>query len=470
MKMLPIINHQFSTMVNDVRFGLRMLRKNPGFAAIAIVTLALGVAGNIVIFSVFNAFYLRPFPFAEPNRLVDLDETAPRWNLEYTGLAYPDFCAWREHNRSFQGMAAWKDTPYNVSFEGSSERVQGTRVTHDLASVLGIKPILGRPFTPEEDRPGGARVALLGNGFWKRHFGSREDIVGRTVRLNHEPYTIVGVLPPDKGVLVEGEFWVPLAENPDPSSGSWHLRGVGRLKEGVTLSMAREDLCRVHQGLVDNRRANENTSPRLTQLSERFFGPARLMVQALLGAVGVVLLIATLTVHVGAAFVRFPLRHLLQHRAAHGRWRHLRRVFVCGEPAHTGDRSAPGAGRAATRRDVARRAPGSGFSGDGNRHRIAGGGDGCSADEPPAFWSQPIRSFYVRWDCALVDCGFLARLLGSDSARRKGGSDDRTQMRMKTFQAIFMKHPELFVCICKDAESSRCALMLSAGNDNPSML
>jgi predicted permease len=278
--------------MNDLRFVFRMAARNPGYAAITILTLALGIAGNVVIFTIFNAFFLRPFPFPEPSQLVDLDETAPRWNLEYTGLAYPDFHSWRELSRSFQGMAAWTYADYNLSFQGGAARARGSRVTFDLSSVLGIKPILGRPFAPEEDRPGGVKVLLLGNGFWKRQFGASKDIVGQTLKLNQDPFTIIGVLPPDKEVLLEADFWVPLAMDPNNLQQGWFLRGIGRLKEGVSLGMAREDLRGVHRSLVEKKTANENTSPRLTTLNERFFGSARIMVQLLLGAVGVVLLIA----------------------------------------------------------------------------------------------------------------------------------------------------------------------------------
>jgi len=278
-------------MISDIPYVLRQLRKNPGFTAVAVLTLALGIAANIVIFSFFNAFYLRPFPFVDADRLVDLDETAPRWNLEYTGLSYREFAGWRELNRSFDGMAAWVYENYNIAFDGSVDRVRGGRVTHEITSVLGIKPVLGRSFTAEEDRPGGAKVALLGNGYWVRQFGGRKDVLGQTLKLNHEPCMIVGVLPPDKDLLVEADLWVPLAADPRVHQG-WFLHGVGRLRKGMTLNMAREDLARVHQNLKADQRANENTFPKLTPLSERFFGGARLVIRVLLGAVGVVLLIA----------------------------------------------------------------------------------------------------------------------------------------------------------------------------------
>ena len=281
-----------STLWQDIRYGFRTLARNPGFAAIAAFTLALGISGNVAIFSVFNGFHLRPLPFKEPGQLVDLDETAPRWNLEFTGLAYPDFCAWRTHNRSFEGMAAWTTSSRNFSFQGNAERIRGASVTHDLVSVLGIQPILGRSFIVDEDRPGGAKVVMLGYGLWQRLFGGR-DVLGQAVQLNRESFTVVGVLPPDIAITeLEGaEFWVPLAKDPQVRDG-WFLRGVGRLKRGVTLSMARDDLLRMHRGLVENGKANENTFARLTPLRERMFGSERPVMSVLMGAVGVVLLIA----------------------------------------------------------------------------------------------------------------------------------------------------------------------------------
>jgi predicted permease len=278
-------------MHSDLRFAARSAFREPGFAAVVILTLGLGIAANIVIFSIFSAFYLRPFPFIESRRLVDLDETAPRWNLEYTGLAYPDFHGWREHNRSFDGMAAWTRADYNLSFEGEAQRVRGVRATYDLPSVLRISPALGRFFTVDEDAPGGPKVVVLAHGFWQRRFGGGNDVLGRSLRLDHESYTVIGVLPPGETVLVEGDLWVPLALDPT-SRGGWFLSGLGRLKENLTIHDAAGDLARIQAGLVEQGIADENTSPRLTALTDRYFGQPRLMLQMLLGAVIVILLIA----------------------------------------------------------------------------------------------------------------------------------------------------------------------------------
>ncbi|HOW63754.1 MAG TPA: ABC transporter permease [Candidatus Paceibacterota bacterium] len=279
------------TTLQDIRFGARILAKMPGFAAITILTLALGVAGNIVIFTAYNSLYLRPFPFVEPDRLVDLNERAPRWNLETTGLSFSEFSGWRELNQSFEAMAAWEGIRHVLVHEGNAEWANGARVSHDMLAVLKIQPVLGRGFLPEEDRVGGPKVLLLSHGIWQRRFGGRTDIVGQILQLSQEAWTVVGVLPPDKGVLVPGDYWVPLAYDTGKQQG-WHLSGLGRLKPGVSLALALEDLQRVHQGLVAEKRANENTSPRLTTLTDRYFGDARLLLRLLLLAVAMVLVIA----------------------------------------------------------------------------------------------------------------------------------------------------------------------------------
>jgi predicted permease len=283
-----------TTLWQDTRYGLRMLWKNPAITLMAVVTLALGMAGNTMIFRFLNAFFLRPMPFRQPDRLVDLDETAPRWNLEYTGLAYPDFCAWREQNRSFDGMAAWSLDSFNLSFQGTAQRVRGVRVTHDLTTVMGISPAFGRSFTPEEDRPDGEKVVLISQHLWQRLFGAR-NVLGEVLQLDREPYTIVGVLSADRTLFDDVqpcEVWVPLAASPDDLTRGWYLRGLGRLKHGVTKAMAADDLLRVHQARIADHKANENTVPRITSIPERLFGGTKPVLAIMMGAFLVVLLIA----------------------------------------------------------------------------------------------------------------------------------------------------------------------------------
>jgi putative ABC transport system permease protein len=277
--------------MQDIRFAFRILLKNPGFSALAIFTLALGIAGSVVIFSVFNGLFLRPLPFQESERLVNLDEVAPKWNLEYTGIAYPDFHEWRAQNQTFESMGVWQEASFNFSIKGNPERVEGGRASHDLLTTLGIQPLLGRGFTEEEDRPGGTRVALVSQGLWQRLWGGQSNVLGQALSLDSVPATIIGVLPAQIGPLDRAEVLIPLRLSVNDNNG-WYLEGAGRLKPGVTLEQARQDLTRIHKAMIPNRSVNDITSPRLTSLRERLLGDYRLVTYVLIAAVAVVWLIA----------------------------------------------------------------------------------------------------------------------------------------------------------------------------------
>lgn len=218
----------------DLRFACRSLAKQRSFSLMSVGILALGIAGVVTVFSMFNALYLRPFPVPNPDRLVDLDETAPKWGLQYTGLAYPDFHAWREHNQSFETMYAWAQEGANLSVEGKAERVKVLVVTHDYFDVLGIQPVLGKRFTEEEDRPGGPSVVLLSHGLWTRMSGRNPAVLGQTLQLDGAAFTIVGVLPPEAGFRVDIDLLRPLTADPQQGQTNWFLCGIGRLKRGVT--------------------------------------------------------------------------------------------------------------------------------------------------------------------------------------------------------------------------------------------
>ena len=223
---------------------------------------------------------------------MDLDETAPKWNLKFVGVSNPDFYAWRRDNKTFEGMAFFGGNSFNLSGHGVAQRVRGMRVTHDMVNVLGLKLALGRNFLPEEDRPGGTKVALLGYDLWQRLFNSDRNVLGRILQLDNQPYTVVGVLPREAVFPQQAELWVPLAADPNRGDG-WYLSGVGRLKRGVSLEQARADLLRVHKGQIQaGRKVNETTSPMLMPLRDRYLGDLRTVSYVLLGAVGIVLLIA----------------------------------------------------------------------------------------------------------------------------------------------------------------------------------
>jgi predicted permease len=279
------------TLSRDMRFATRMLIKQPTFSLTVVSLLAIGIAGTTTIFSVFNSLYLRPLPFEEPERLVYLDEKAPQWgNVERYGIAYPDFDAWRERNQAFEGIAVFYETTPLISDENRGETVRGALATHDLLQVLKISPQLGRWFLPEEDKPNGPSVAVLSDQFWQTRFGGSPGVIGQTIRIDAQPHTIVGVLPGGVDFPNRTEIWMPRAL--DRNQEGWFLSGIGRLKPGLTIAKAEEDLLRVHKGMIESRTVNKITSPTVSPLVDWYVGNFRQATTILLGAVGLVLLIA----------------------------------------------------------------------------------------------------------------------------------------------------------------------------------
>jgi predicted permease len=281
-----------SDLLQDLRFSMRTLVKQPAFGLAVLGMLALGIGANAAIFGIFNGFFLRPLPFPDPDRLVQFDERAPRWNLDYVGMPYPDFHFWREGNETFEGMAVAGRESFSVSGEGSAERIGGASVTHDMAEVLGIHPILGRDFQPEDDRPGAPDIVLITEGLWTERFGGEQGILGQTVRLNARPHTIVGVLPNEASFVLGARLWTPLRAELDETSGNYYLWGVGRLRPGVRMEMAQADLDRIHANLKEDGPASDDTFPVLDSILDRALGDARGPLAALMGSVGLLLLIA----------------------------------------------------------------------------------------------------------------------------------------------------------------------------------
>jgi predicted permease len=293
--------------MHDFKLALRAFIARPGFSLLVTVMLALGIAGNVTIFTIYSGLFLRPLPLNQPDRVVDLDETAPQWNLPFVDIAKQDFDAWREHNRTFDSMAVYSTENFNLSGRGAAERLEAARVTADMPRVLGINPELGRVFLPEEDRFGGNRVVLLGYRVWRERFGGDPNIVGQILKLDDEPYTVIGVLPARAMLPVPADLWMPLAADPNSHEG-WYLRGIGRLKPGVTVEQARADLTRIHRALiVEGRKDNGTTTPTVMPLNDRFLGKFRSAGNLLLGAAGIVLLIACANV-AGLMMVRAAAR------------------------------------------------------------------------------------------------------------------------------------------------------------------
>src|ERR1041384_2080510 len=285
-----------NTLWQDLRFGVRMLAKKPGFTLIALITLALGIGANAAIFSVVNAVLLRPLPYDEPQQLVYLSERHPKY--ESMSISYPDFSDWRAQNNVFENIGVVNFRDYNLTGSGEPERLVTGQASADFFSALRVNAALGRLYTNDEDRPGATAVVVLSNQLWKRRFGGDPNILNQTLSLNDRPYVVIGVMPADFRYSRQTELWVPvgqLADNPSITPRDNHpgLRGVARLKPGVTLEQARADLDAVAARLEEQYPdSNKGVGARMIPLLENYVRDVRLALWILLGAVGLVLLIA----------------------------------------------------------------------------------------------------------------------------------------------------------------------------------
>ena len=286
------------TTIQDLRYGLRMLRKSPGFTAVAVLTLALGIGANTAIFSAVNALLLNPYPFPEPDRILWVD--ARHVSGKNNGAGFRDFLDWREQNDVFEEMAIAPETnSFTLTGQGEAQRVVGGLVTYGFQRVLGIQPVIGRFFTAEEDKPLAARVAVLTYAAWQGRFAGRSDILGQTMTLDGEPVTIIGVMP--GGFAFPGvrtcEFLLPLQESPQNGRSQHQYGVVGRLKPGVTLDRARSDMNTIASRL-EHQYPETNTGWRiqLDPLRSAIAKEAGRPVLLLFSAIGFVLLLACVNV------------------------------------------------------------------------------------------------------------------------------------------------------------------------------
>jgi putative ABC transport system permease protein len=279
---------------NDVRYAARVTRRTPIFAAAVIITTALAIGANTAVFSVVNAVMIRPFPFSEPKRIVQVAEKNDKLGLPSFGVSALNFLSWRENATSFEELAAFSFGSYTLSGVGEPEQLAGNTISADLPHLLALKPIVGRSFTPAEETPGGPAVAMIGEALWKRRFGSDKSIVGRTVTLNDTPTTIVGVAPAALNLLSGGDVYTPLIIDPPKELRLNHVQLVfGRLKPGVTLEQAQAEMNAVSAHLQQQYPELQDWGIRVMTLAETFIPPqlsSALLV--LLCAVGCVLLIA----------------------------------------------------------------------------------------------------------------------------------------------------------------------------------
>ncbi len=289
------------SLFKDIRFGVRSLLKRPGFTAIAIITLALGIGANTAIFSVVNALLLRPLPFKEPARLAQVWEANIKRGQNTMDVSYPNFADWRDQNQVFEQIAAYTDRTFNLTGTAEPEQIQGEIVSPSLFPLLGIRPVLGRVLLPEEDYPNKVFSVVMGERLWRRRFNSDPQIIGQTIRLNSESFTVVGVvgnitdlsdLPNDT------ELWVPIAHSSGFNNRDGHYLDVlARLKPGVMREQAQADMDRIASALAAQYPfSNTDHGVRLVALQEQIVGDFRLALLVLLGAVAFVLLIASANV------------------------------------------------------------------------------------------------------------------------------------------------------------------------------
>jgi putative ABC transport system permease protein len=285
-----------STLIQDVRYGLRMLRKNPAFTLVAMITLALGVGANTAIFSVADAFLLRPVTFPDTDRLVMVMELSPGQTSDWNKVAPGNLEDWKQQSHSFEALAAGRWSSFNLTGSGDPQRVQGFEVTADFLDTLRVKPALGRSFLQGEDTPGRDQEVVLGNGLWERQFGSDPHIVGKTIKLNDRPLTVVGVMPKGFSFPLSAELWVPMAltAQEQSSRGSHSLFVATRLSPGTSLHQAQAEMNAI-AGRLENAypKTNQGWHARVIPVAEFVTEDlTRSYTLLLLGAVGFVLLIA----------------------------------------------------------------------------------------------------------------------------------------------------------------------------------
>src|SRR6266567_99729 len=282
------------TLIQDVRYGTRMLRKNPGFTAVAVLTLALGIGANTAIFSFVHAILLRPLPFKEANRLVMVFTSYLQNGSHKNWVAAPTLDEWRKQSAVFEGLAARSFGGFVLTGKGQPETIPGSRLSANIFRLLGIQPLLGRDFLPEEETYGKDHVVLLSHELWRRRYGGDKGIIGQSITLNDEPYAVIGVMPPRTFFPEhDTQLWTPLAFSPEQlrDHGSHNYLVYGRLKPGITLAQANTEMGVIAQRMAQTDEHYQGSGAEVYPLQEIMVGDSRPVLVVLFGSVGFVLLI-----------------------------------------------------------------------------------------------------------------------------------------------------------------------------------
>jgi len=283
-------------VLQDIRYGIRALAKSPGFTVIAVITLALGIGANTAIFSVVENLLLRPLPYPQPERLVEIANTyLPQ--IPKAGLSPGDYADWKRQNASFSEMGAYAKVlqGFNLSGEGEPQRVRAAYADAELFPMMGIRPVAGRSFLPEEDRAGSAPVVMLGHRLWQSRFGGDARVVGRSISLDSQRYTVVGVLPAGIQLSRSADLWMPFGQFNDDLTEHVHheFAAIARLKPRISLAQARDEVGRLHrQQAIAYPDAHRNFGVLVEPIQDAAAARLRTTLLVLFGAVGLVLLIA----------------------------------------------------------------------------------------------------------------------------------------------------------------------------------
>jgi predicted permease len=291
------------TLWHDTRWGLRMFSKSPVFTVVAVLTLALGIGANTAIFSIVNGVLLHPLPFPHSEQLVILHES--KRNFEFGGISFPNFKDWRKDNQSFSSMSVSRGYYFSLTGKGDAEQLDGQYMTSGFFETLGVKPLLGRTFTQQEEIPGAAPIALISEGLWKRKYDASPDVLSKTISLNGKLYSIIGVIPSSFHLttwsMANRDVYLPIGQWDAPGlmarEAGMGLRAVARLKPGVSIEQANDDMTRVCQNLAQAfPDVDSGIGARLVPLKEQLVGNIRPYLLLTMAAVGLVLMIACVNI------------------------------------------------------------------------------------------------------------------------------------------------------------------------------